>query len=186
MWIPEGLYLSTLCKRVLTMGITLWTTLLLESVNSTWIQRDQTFWKSTFFHFQLQVLDLVICRVSLSVGAIWAVALISLHLATNLIHTMNQPQKPSTVYPLNQVSTLSFTKRNTPSTVDGKKSEIKNILLYITLFVKGNYPCQMGARCTIFPRELEDIRSKRTSRHKKVKDVSIFFFLLLWGIMKIL
>ena len=35
----------------------------------------------------------------------------------------------------------------------------------------------MGARCTIFPREVTDIRAKRTSRYGNVNDESIFFFL---------
>lgn len=52
-WNPDGLYLSTLSKRIFTMGITLWTILLLESVHSIIIQRDRNISKVNIFSFSV-------------------------------------------------------------------------------------------------------------------------------------
>jgi hypothetical protein len=49
MWIPDGLCLSPLSKSVLTMGITLWNTSLLESVHSIIIQMDRNILEVNMF-----------------------------------------------------------------------------------------------------------------------------------------
>jgi len=72
MWIPDGLYLSNLSKRVLTMGITFSTSSLLESVHSIIIQRDRNVLEVNIFPLSVarvgssDLYSILFCRTNLN------------------------------------------------------------------------------------------------------------------------